>query len=174
MSDFNEEFPVGQFDNSTTEKLLYLQHDKSHVFKNTSRVGFMSDVFEAYKNNRSRITLYRGLYVENISDFKSGDIYTFQRYQSFSEDLKIAEKFSKNQLIIVLKSHDGGFNYWKWLVNYAEILRQTDPQEFKYSDGEYIITAAQEETEWIFDIGTRIRIIRIEEKSPYTHIIAEM
>lgn len=162
------------FDTSTTEHLLYLVHDKSHVMSNKSKMGFLNEVFAAYKNDKSNIKVYRGLYVEKLEDFKVGGTYTFDRYQSFSEDLQIAHDFSKNKLILQLNNHRGGFPYWRWMVDYFEKMKKEDPFEFRSVDGDFMIKAAKEEKEWIYNIGTTVRIVESFNKSAYTHIIAEM
>lgn len=162
------------FDDDTTENLLYLVHDKDHVIDNKSKVGFLNKVFSAYKNNKSNVKLYRGLYTEKLEDFKFGSVYTFDRYQSFTEDLQIAHDFSKNKLILQLNIHTGGFPYWRWMVDYYQKMKKEDPSEYDAVDGDYMIEAVEEEKEWIFNIGTKIRIIESFNKSAYTHIIAEM
>ncbi len=162
------------FDISTSEHLLYLVHDKDHVLDKKSKIGFMNTVFASCKNNRSKVKLYRGLYKEKIEDFVPGQTYTFARYQSFSEDLNIAKKFTKNKLILLLTSHTGGFPYSHWMKDFYENMKKKDPQEYNSVDGDFMIETANEEKEWIFNIDTVINIVDVAERSGYTYITAEL
>lgn len=97
-----------------SEFLNYLVHDKSHVIDNKSKSLELEEVLDLVKGTTYNFPLYRGLYDEQLEDFKIGEIYKFKRYQSFSENLELAKSFSQNNLILQANSSVNGFNYGRY------------------------------------------------------------
>lgn len=156
------------------EFLLNLIHQKEHVMDNNQRIRELDKIFSMTKNNINNEPLYRGLYVENVDDFKVGKEYKFNRYQSFSEDLDMAKQFSQNNIILQLDRSKGGFNYAEYLKKYFSDLQQEDPEEFDMIDGEFMIDSADEEKEWLFNINSKVKIKNIEERDGFTFITGEI
>jgi hypothetical protein len=161
-------------DNNLTQFLNYLVHDKKHVMDNKGTTPELEKVFRLTKGQKYNQPLYRGLYTESIEDFVIGETYEFPRYQSFSENLEIAERFSKNGLIIQVTNSVGGFNYGGYLVYSFEKLKKDDPKMYDAEDGDFMIEGALEEAEWLFPKNTNFIVQDISKKGKYTIISGEI
>ena len=150
------------------EFLLYLVHDKSHVMDNTRPIPNMERVLKLTKRLAILPRLYRGLHTKDIEVFKKHmedeEEYFPDRYQSFSEDLKVAQKFSKG-IIYTSNDNHAGFPYSDFLEWYYTNLKQTDPEEYEDQDGDGILK--DNEKEWIFPMDNYYRIEKITKKGKF-------
>lgn len=77
--------------------LINLIHEKSHIITQKGKYNELNKVFKFVKNEVCKFNLYRGLYPQEIKDFKVGEKIKLDRYTSFSENIKIAETFSEKK-----------------------------------------------------------------------------
>jgi len=157
-------------DDNLTGFLNYLVHDKEHVMDNKSISPELEKVFRLVKGQTYSQSLYRGLYTEKLEDFKINDVYLFPRYQSFSENIEIAQSFSSKGLILHAKNSINGFNYGGYLVHSFEKLKKTDPETYEAEDGDFMIEGALEEAEWLFPKNSNFLVENIDEQGKYTII----
>jgi len=154
--------------------LGFLLHGKSHVMDNQGASREMDAILSMVKNEKYNKPLYRGLYIEKAEDFIEGENYVFNRYQSFSQNIKIAEEFTQNNIILQANTSIGGFNYGGYLINYYENLKYNDPMMYVIEDGDSIIDSAKEESEWIFPRGTKFQVEKKVQKGKLLIIQGEI
>jgi len=178
--DFDPDKPNYDPQRNEIMDILFLTHSKLHTIKNTSTESkVLNKIFKKIENKSvCNVPLYRGLYSEDIGLFKIGELYKFDRYQSFSESLYIAKLFAhrtKSNLVIKLNPPiKNGFPLYKMAIDYFINLKKENIDAFDSSDGEFAIDGYNKESEWIFNIGTCIKILNIYKLDEYTIIEAEM
>jgi len=171
LIDINEANYSGLF-NKLSEKqsefLQYLIHDKSHVMDNTKSNPIMDSILSLVSRKQVPKTLYRGLYTKDIDLFKehleTEEEYYPDRYQSFTEDFKVAKGFSRG-IIYVSDDNYGGFPYSEFIEWHFSNLKKTDPDTYDAEDGDAI--RAESEKEWFFSNDNYWRIDEISKKSGY-------
>lgn len=178
VSDFDEKtkYPEIEVDEKTTaqfkqidkdkdlkEFLGYLVHSKDHVFNNTEDVPEMQKVFDIVKDSEYNKPLYRGMYKVNADDFKVGQEATFGRYQSFSEDPKVAKSFADPEpgktVVLKLNRAKGAFNYGAYISKKVK---------------GYVGNVARYEREHIIDRNQKYKVTKIEKEGPFTIVNIEL
>ena len=151
-----------------SEFLQYLIHSKHHVMDSGRRNLNMESVLNLVSKKQVPKKLYRGLYTKDIDLFKEHleeEVeYYPDKYQSFSEDLKVAKSFSKG-IIFVSDDNYGGFPYSEFIEWHFSNLKKTDPDTYDAEDGDTI--RAESEKEWIFPMDNYWRIDKISKKGRY-------
>lgn len=150
--------------------LGFLIHDKKNVIDNKSASPELEKIFKLVKGQSFNQPLYRGLYGEKIEDFTIGKVHNFSRYQSFSENIETAKKFSKNGLILKAESSINGFNYGEYTVHSLKALKREDPDMYMGMDGEFYTEFAIKESEWLFPRTSKFMVEDISTQGKYTII----
>lgn len=172
------ESPEHRFSPEIEEKLFLLNNSKELSGVNGSRkIDFMDKVFATYKNTTVSKIVYRATYVEeykSLGVLNIGDTFTFDRYKSFTENFQVAKEFNKGYGIYAFKKHTGGFPYYKWMAEFQKELKVKDPEKYNsYGNSMYEDTAKYEK-EWIFNIGTKVKVIGFTEKDSSEITLLEM
>jgi hypothetical protein len=157
-------------DTELEEFMSYLIHDKSHVMDNKSPSPRLEKVLQLVKGQRYDLPLYRGLYTEKEKDFTVGEVYEFPRYQSFSEKIEIAKRFSVKGLILKAITSVNGFNYGDYVVHNLNSLKKEDPETYQDIDGDFLVKGAIEEAEWLFPRNSNFLVEDISKEGKYTII----
>ena len=159
------------------ETLYYLYHDKEGILPDDF-TGKLEGLEKAIKNySETAPSLYRGLYpqeVESIGKLEVGRIFSFNRYTSFSERLKVGLSFGEGTRYAIYLKNGKGFNYWKFITEDMNKIKKEDPQEFEDVDGEYIIQSMNQEKEWIFAREAKYKIEQFKTAHGYTVIECTM
>lgn len=150
--------------------LGFLIHDKKHVLDNKSTSSELEKIFKMVKGKNLNQPLYRGLYDEKIEEFVIGESYNFLRYQSFSENIETAQRFSKNGLILKANTSVNGFNYGKYTEYSLKSLKKENPDLYLDIDGEFYIEFAIKEAEWLFPRTSKFIVENINNQGSYTII----
>jgi hypothetical protein len=113
----------------------------------------MVKVFKKYTSTYSK-DLYRGTKSsDDIERLLEGYSIGFS---SFSEHESIAKKFGK---VITIKGPSQGFCYWDWIVNECEWLKENYEDEYDQIDGDFMISEAKKEAEWIMPHDMKLEVI---------------
>lgn len=151
-----------RFSPEIEEKLFLLNSSKTRGgITGSGKVDFMDKVFSAYKGKKVNKMIYRSIYPEEYRSEewdaeKVGDIVTINRYKSFTENVQVAQEFNTQGYgIIAIKTHIGGFPYWKWMLEFQKELKLKDPEKYNSIGNDMYEHTAKYEKEWIFNVGTK-------------------
>ena len=142
-------------------------HDKGHVLDANHADSDMDALIKTYPES-PKLPLYRGLYEkELIAVFKQArsPFINLGKYLSFSQNFDVAKGFSKagktdTVLEILPGPKNKAFNYWKRtydLIWAADIDKEFGGDE---SEREMILDGLMKETEWIYPIDFRFKILQ--------------
>lgn len=154
------------FTDPEKEDLQLLQHDKELIGGSSNRRLPALEKALLKLGRIPAVTLYRGILPSQVAMAKSQK-FSLRGYQSFSESLEKASGFAESSGIVLELRHSSRpmFCYWKWLVDEAERIRREDPTLFDSMDGDFVIEAAREESEWITPFGPMFKSTGMEQRN---------
>lgn len=174
-----ETFDYSELTDYEISTLNYLIHDKAQVTNSIGRtVPAIEKALRLYSEKAP--DLFRGVYPEEkgflltYKDIESGKAFSMDRYTSFSEKKEFALLFTTATNIMISVKNATGFCYWKYFVSSLEKLRNEDPQSFDAEDGDYLIGAAEEESEWILPMNAKYKLLNIKKEGELTIYECEM
>lgn len=147
------------------QDLYFLLHDKQHVAKPGQRIAALDAMLVT--PHVSSVPLYRGLHcleVKRLAAAQVGDIVSFDTYVSLSENRGIAEAFADSygtSRVIEIEPRAAGFALWYWGVRGLMDLKMMDPDDYQSSDGDFLSQKYLEESEWIFGMGWKLKVVAV-------------
>lgn len=142
-------------------------HDKGHVIDANQSSPALDALIKTYPES-PKLPLYRGLYEKELmAVFKQArsPFISVGKYLSFSQDFDVAKGFSKagktdTVLEILPGPKNKAFNYWKRtydLIMAADLDKEFGGDE---DEREMILDGLMAETEWIYPIDFRFKILQ--------------
>jgi hypothetical protein len=129
-------------DDDELDNLFYLVHSDNHIYEGLKEL--INKIQK--KGDIPKTTLYRGCSDKEynaVTNTGKSPVETL----SFSESEETAKQFGKH--IITVSVEAPMFCYHEFLRVYYSKLKELDPEEYDGCDGDEMISAADEELEWI-------------------------
>lgn len=136
---------------SAMDMLVYLVHNKDHVFRKGHKDEDMEVALKLCGEKRNT-PLYRGVSNVELEAMLAGEPINY--YTSFSEDKQAAQSFGTN--VVTLKSAPLAFNYMAFSLWQ---LDQIDQEEYEDIDGDFLKETLEQEREWILPFNSRYEVV---------------
>lgn len=131
--------------------LVYLVHDKEHVFRKGHKDNDMETAFKLCGKKYSK-PLYRGVSQEELDLMLAGSKINY--YTSFSKDKNVAKDFGP--FVVEIKKAPLTFDYETFALWQLSTLSEDDYDD---ADGDYLKETAEEEKEVIMPFDTQYNVV---------------